>query len=256
MRVCKKTASLLPVLFLISAISAPFAAAAPDMKSGRFIDFLSGLKKPSGPLVFEDSVVFTVSSNCKSAGISFAHENFEKIYRFKKLMVPIENPPPFEPESETRPENMKDSGILFYVHTPRDGTETGYRLIIDGLWERDLLNPVWKTGDNGVGISIAPLPDIKTRAEDEAAANSGILAVNYKTLPGETITLAGDFNGWDPFMYKLKEQSPGNYSIKLPLPPGLWHYTLFCRGERILDPGNPAKKYNANGLAANTIKTE
>jgi len=241
--------ALFPTVFLMFFLLAAGFAGALDVRSDSFIDFLLTLKAPGAPVVFEDSVVFTAPSTYKSIGISFANENFREIHRFKRLMIPEANTPAFDPESkEPRPEPVRDSGIMFYVHTPKTQENIEYRLVIDGVWERDPLNPRWTLGDGGLELSIAPVPVIKNQDEGANGNGLGALVVNYKGLPGETITLAGDFNGWDPFMYELKEQSPGIYFIKLPLPPGIWHYVLFNRGQPVLDQKNMNRTYKRNGL--------
>jgi 1,4-alpha-glucan branching enzyme len=78
----------------------------------------------------------------------------------------------------------------------------------------------------------------------------GTLTFNYQAPSGETVTVAGSFNGWDPFMYELRETKPGVYSLTLPLPPGPYHYVFFHRGQRILDPYNHNRVYTMEGIAA------
>ena len=64
------------------------------------------------------------------------------------------------------------------------------------------------------------------------------------------ITVAGSFNGWDPFMYELKERTAGEYALVLPLPPGTYYYVFFHRGQRILDPNNHNRAYTRDGKIA------
>jgi 1,4-alpha-glucan branching enzyme len=71
--------------------------------------------------------------------------------------------------------------------------------------------------------------------------------------PGEKVTVAGSFNGWDPFMYELTENPAGTYSLCIPLPPGKYQYIFFHRGERWLDPYNPNRVYSRDGMPASEI---
>jgi 1,4-alpha-glucan branching enzyme len=82
----------------------------------------------------------------------------------------------------------------------------------------------------------------------------GGLRFSFKGPPGETVTVAGNFNGWDPFMYELKEGPAGVYSLTIPLPPGKYQYVFFHRGERYLDPYNSRRIYAKDGRAASEIE--
>jgi hypothetical protein len=44
-------------------------------------------------------------------------------------------------------------------------------------------------------------------------------------------------------MYELREISPGNYYLTLPLPPGTYQYVFYRQGRRLLDPENRRKAY-------------
>jgi hypothetical protein len=231
-----------------------------DTESYQFIGHLLSLKKPGAPEVYEDAVIFTAPSAYRRVGIAFAGEGFSKVYWFRKLMVPVDAYPPQDPAQASDPPRRKasdpstvfaDSGILFHVYTiPENVREVEYRLIIDGLWTTDPLNPLQKT-DPGSGIdrSVVPLPEIPRRPSTFNGP-PGSLSFTYAAPPGERITVAGTFNRWDPFMYELQETGPGIYTLILPLPPGVYHYVFFHRGERILDPHNPNRVYTRDGKTA------
>jgi hypothetical protein len=133
---------------------------AADLGSVDFIDFLLSLREPGRPIVFDDAVVFTASGAYSKVGIAFAHEGYAKIYRFKKLLVPINETAAYDPDSKIPQEMLRDSGILFYTYEVPSGLpRLDYRLIIDGLLTADPLNP-----DNfversiGLTVSRAPIP--------------------------------------------------------------------------------------------------
>ena len=223
-----------------------------DTDSFLFIDHLMQLEGPEKPRIIEDAVVFTASSSYRRVGIAFAHEGFGKIYWFRRLLVSNENAGPWI--NEKPPSDMhRDSGILFYVYSIPENLkgDLEYRLIIDGLWVKDPLNPDFRT-DPGSGISrsVVPIYNIK-RPDSPNRGPEGTLTFTYYAPPGETVTVAGSFNRWDPFMYELKETSPGRYTLSLSLPPGTYQYTFFHRGERRLDPNNPIRIYTLEGKAAN-----
>ena len=156
-----------------------------------------------------------------------------------------------ETRAQKQPTTFVDSGLLFYAFEyPRGMRELEYRLVVDGLWTADPRNPARRIDPStGVIRSVVSLNE-STGLKSTYDAPPGSLRFSYETASGETITVAGSFNGWDPFMYELIEESPGRYGLTLPLPSGVHRYVFFHRGERILDPNNPRKVYTAEGKTA------
>ncbi|GHV70629.1 hypothetical protein AGMMS49928_19160 [Spirochaetia bacterium] len=221
-----------------------------DTGSYLFIEHLINISGPAAPELFDDGVIFTAPPDSRRTGIAFAHEGFAKIYWFQRLLVPEDQGPPPENAKEDRPTKYRDTGLLFYVYTPpATVSELGYRLIIDGLWSADPLNPRLAETPLGLAQSVVALPP-KAPALPPLADMPGILTFSYRAPAGEKITVGGTFNGWDPFMYEMKEKSPGLYSLSLPLPPGTYHYMFYHRGERIPDPANTRRVYTKEGKIA------
>jgi hypothetical protein len=203
---------------------------------------------PSAPVVFENAVIFTASSSYRRVGISFAHEGYSKVHWLRKFLIPRDNAE-VAAAGNVNIDPYTDTGILFHVQAIPDGMkEMDYRMIIDGLWTVDPLNPQGFTGTGGLLQSRVSLPPI-SRPNFIFDARSGF-RVSYAAPPGEYITLAGSFNGWDPFMYQMKETSPGLYTFTLSLPPGIYEYVFLHRGERLVDPRNPFIVYARDGKAA------
>jgi hypothetical protein len=227
---------------------------AANTNSFQFIDHLLKLKQPEKPLVVEDSVIFTASSGYRRVGIAFAHEDFGKIYWFQKLMISNENSGPWI--KDRPPADLhRDSGILFYIYPIPDQHNGAleYRLIIDGLWVKDPLNPNSRVDSaSGITRSVVPIPYVK-RPNTPESMPAGTIVFSFAAPSGESITVAGSFNSWDPFMYELRETTPGQYTLSLPVPPGVYQYVYFYRGERRLDPNNPNRIYTREGKAANEI---
>jgi hypothetical protein len=240
---------LAPIL-LVVFISALGAA---DTESYQFIDRLLSLPGPQAPELYEDAVIFTAPSAHRRVGVAFAYEGFAKVYWFRQLIVsqdPLGAP---IPKGKKVPNPYRDSGILFYVHQlPKDLQELDYRMVIDGLWTTDPNNPLAKKDSvTGIAYSVLPLKPDKTPTVLDAPAGS--LHFSFKGPPGETVTVAGNFNDWDPFMYELAEYPAGIYSLTLPLPPGTYQYVFFHRGERFLDPYNFNRIWSKDGKAASEI---
>jgi hypothetical protein len=218
--------------------------------SDKLVDYLLSRTEPGTPELVDDTVIFTASSAYRRVGIAFAHEGFGKVYWFKKLMIPNENAAPWK-KDKPPPDLYRDSGILFHVFiVPETLTgEIEYRLVMDGLWARDPLNPRFRRGREGIECSIAALPKI-ARPDFPNRGPEGTLNFTFYAPGGETVTVAGTFNNWDPFMYELREIGPGRYTLSLPLPPGTYQYAFFYRGERLLDLTNPNRVYSRDGKAA------
>jgi hypothetical protein len=232
------------------------SAGAADIESYQFIDRLLSLDGPGAPELYEDAVIFTAPSSHRRVGVAFAHEGFSRVYWFRKLLLPQDPAAPIPP-GQKKPDPYRDSGILFHVHPlPGKIRELEYRLIIDGLWTTDPANALSrKDSATGLAYSVIPLPaPEKTPGPLKGPPKS--LSFSFKGPPGETVTVAGSFNGWDPFMYELAEGPPGLYSLTLPLPPGRYQYVFFHRGERFLDPYNFNRVYSKDGKAASEIAIE
>jgi hypothetical protein len=137
---------------------------------------------------------------------------------------------------------------------PENIRELAYRVIIDGLWTTDPANSLSRKDDvSGLLYSIVPLPS-RDHIPGPLNGPPGSLSFSFRGPPGETVTVAGSFNGWDPFMYELLEGPAGVYTLTLPLPPGTYQYVFFHRGERFLDPYNFNRSYSREGKAVSEIE--
>ena len=225
-------------------------AAALDVNSYEVVDRLLSLSKPGAPEIIEDAVLFTYTSNCRRAGVAFAYEGFSRVHWLRLLQIPQDPAGAPVPVGRKMPAYYKDSGILFYIHQlPEDLKVLEYRLIIDGLWIVDPSNPLSrKDNSNGLEYSVLALP-VKQEKPELLRGPPGTLNFTFTAAPGETVTLSGSFNNWDPFMYEMKEGPAGIYKLTLSLPPGKHQYIFYYRGERWLDPNNPNRAYSREGRA-------
>ncbi|MDR2601036.1 MAG: isoamylase [Spirochaetaceae bacterium] len=228
-----------------------------NLKSYQFIELLLSLDKPSAPVIFEDAVVFTADGiNHKKVGVAFAHENFSKIYWFKKILVPIDQTAAFNEKEKVEPERLRDSGMLFYAYEPPEDVRVlEYRIITDGLWSADPSNPFQRTDFNsGLELSVTDAPRFPEYVK--VNKDKSVLSLIHTAPSGGAVTVAGDFNGWDPFMYRLREKRSGEYRLDLPLPPGEYHYVIYQNGLQTLDQNNSRKVYGAGGKVVNAVTIE
>jgi hypothetical protein len=238
---------------VLFTIIAAFSHAS-DWESYQLVDRLLTLSGPGTPEIFEDSVIFTAPSNLRRVGIAFAHEDFSKVYWYRQLMIPQDPLDAPIPLGKKVPDPYKDSGIKFHVYQiPENIIELEYRLIINGLWTVDPDNSQTRRDPvSGLVWSVLSVPPRKSNLDPLKGLPEG-LSFSFKGPPGEIVTIGGNFNSWDPFMYELKEGPAGMYSINIPLPPGVYQYVFFHRGQRFVDPYNPRRVYSRDGNTASEI---
>jgi hypothetical protein len=246
--------TIIAMALFIAAAGFAGAVDIESVESYQLIDRLLSMPGPGAPEILDDLVIFSASSGLRRVGVAFANEGFSKVHWFRRLMVsqdPLDAP--ILPGAKA-PDPYKDSGLVFYIHkVSEDLRELEYRLIIDGLWTVDPANPqTRRDGVTGLNCSVLSLPPRESR-HDPLKGPPGSLSFAFKGPPGETVSVAGSFNSWDPFMYELKEGPAGVYTINIPLPPGRYQYVFFHRGERYLDPYNANRVYAKDGRAASEI---
>ena len=248
--------STLCVFFLLLA-SAPLPAQAQSetIESLEVLGFLLGLREPRAPEIVDGTVVFTAPSDLRRVGVAFADEGFSRVHWFAPLLVSDD---PLERLRGRRAPQYMDSGISFHIREIPPGiAQIEYRLVINGLWTVDPLNPNTSRTASGATVSVLALPAAASEARASfPAVSEGVASFVFSGPPGETVTVAGSFNNWDPFMYALREGPPGTYSIQIPLPPGRHQYVFFHRGERIIDARNPVRVFSREGQPVSEIRIE
>jgi hypothetical protein len=212
------------------------------------------IKEPSAPLIYENFAIFTADSNLRRVGIAFSHENFSSVHWFTNLLIMQDRFGVPIPPGQKFPDPYKDSGIQFFVYQIPDSLrELEYRLIINGLWTIDPANQqIRRDPFSGLSMSVIALPHRAVKPNPLNGLPDG-LHFTYTAPPGEIVSVAGNFNSWDPFMYELREGPAGQYSITIPLPPGTYQYLFYHRGQRHTDPHNPQRIYARDGSAASLI---
>jgi hypothetical protein len=242
------------LLFVLIASFTQAAAQADEWETYELIERLLSLNSPGLPVIYSDYIIFTADSSLRRVGVSFAHENFSNVYWFRKLLLFQDPLLVTIPPGQKIPDPYKDSGIQFHVYEfPEDLRELEYRLVINGLWTTDPNNSqIRRDPATGLNLSVVRLPSRPVKPNPMNGLPEG-LTFTFNGPPGETVTVAGSFNGWDPFMYEMKEGPEGVYTLTLPLPSGRYQYVFFCRGKRIVDMYNPYRSYARDGSAASEI---
>ena len=253
-----KNVSILSLLFLFFV---NFSAALDIEEIGSYdlTERLLSISSPTAPQIFDNYIIFTAPSSLRRVGIAVkpvspAHEKDFKVNWLRQLLVSRDSRELLSDTSDKS--KFKDSGISFYVYQiPEGSSSVEYRLIINGLWTTDPLNPHTRMDKSGINWSVVSFPAREIRP-NLFKGPPGSLSFNFRGPSGETVTVAGSFNNWDPFMYELIENPEGHYSINIPLPPGRYQYVFFNRGQRWLDPYNFDRAYAKDGSSVSEIVIE
>lgn len=235
-------------IFLICLSSATILFAAEKTtktvyKNHEIDKLLYDIEKPGQPLITTDYIIFTASPEYRYVGIAFDYENYKVVHPFQVLTGQ-------DDEGKTYRKN------LFYCYTRQHKSTTlKYRLVIDGLWTTDPLNPN-KEYDDSVNLYFSKVEDPDSIRVFTTAQNDSTIRFIYKGESGLELHLAGTFTSWDPWIYQLEETSPGFYEISLPLPQGTYYYNYFLGLTPLLDETNPNKAYTKDGRIASVINVK
>lgn len=202
---------------------------------------LHEIKGPTEPIITDEYIIFTADPNNRFVGIAFDFENYQVIHSFQVL-------------SKTDDEgNTKRSHLFYCFKREHKLTSLKYRLVIDGLWVADPLNPN-KEYDENVNLYFSKLTDLGQVYINTEIQKDNTVRFIYKGETGQKINLAGNFCNWDPWIYELQETSPGLYELQLPLPKGKYLYSYYIGLTPVLDNTNSNKMYTKDGRIANVIE--
>ncbi|MFC1586070.1 hypothetical protein ACFL5V_11020 [Fibrobacterota bacterium] len=106
-------------------------------------------------------------------------------------------------------------------------------LLAVGIWQYNLVN-----------APQTPFPE-EPRAETMAGTELG---VSLSLPKAESVTLVGDFNGWDKTSHPLIRDREGNWKISLKLERGYFQYQILVDGITwMIDPNNPVQASDGFG---------
>jgi len=154
----------------------------------------------------------------------------------------------YESYSRIHPFEINESGIYVYSADVPEKSEIHYRLVIDGLWMADPLNPDNIKDKYGIIVSklkIDKPPFVKVKGP--ISDNSGNTSFSIRSRPDSTVSIVGSFNGWDPYMTPMRESSAGVYTTDLRLRSGSYYYYFIIDGEKAMDPMNFLRAMNREG---------
>ena len=207
---------------------------------------VSLLTEPEPPQVVDGRILLTYRTEeyKRYVAAAFAHEDYRRIHEYRRVDRP------------------GTDMFFLLIPIPANREELRYRVVVDGLWQADPVNPRRATDAMGREVSVYPIPpqpvprtvppvvrgdgsvefvfdrDVARRQELETIQGQRI---RFSELTDTSIYLAGSFNNFDPFLYRLRqsEDKPSELTLTLNLPPGTHYYYFVINGRRFLDPLNP-----------------
>jgi hypothetical protein len=213
-----------PVFLLVSQ----FLFAAEQLPLAVHLD-VTELTKAGAPKIVGNYLLFTFSPRkpVRFVGIAFESQDFRSIHIFFR----------------------NRHGVFFYLYPIlQDESRVVYRLVVDGLWRSDPQNPESITDQAGIVLSKVSIPPRQLEiTRSPIIKNDGEVQFFFKTSPNRLVTVAGDFNSWDPFMNRLTEMKGDIYTITLRVAPGTHAYYFISDGTPIADPLNPRVDYSPDG---------
>ncbi|WP_256729200.1 glycogen-binding domain-containing protein [Treponema parvum] len=206
-------------------------------------ELLSKITGVNRPQIINDCIVFTAPHTAHSVGIAFDFENFKKIHAFKlRTFTDIDGKP-------------VDSWFFYILDIPKNAPSVSYRLIIDGLWTIDPLNPDSEYNlETGIRLSKVNI-DRTSPPATETSKNNAVRFI-YRGESGQKIRLGGSFTNWDSWIYTMNEIEPGLYALDLHLPEGTYYYSFYSGLKTIIDKTNPERAYTVDGRVASVLRVE
>lgn len=240
----KKLILLFTVMAVVLLFASPlFAAEQTNYQNFELDTLLHGIDKPGAPVVTDDYIIFTADTRHRFVGIAFDFEDYKVIHPFQILT---------QKDDE---ENVSRKHMFYVYKRQHKFTELRYRLVFDGLWTTDPLNPN-KEYDENVNLFFSKLDNLGSINVYTESPRNDFAHFIYKGESGQKIHLAGTFTNWDPWIYELTETAPGLYELELPLPAGKYYYSYYIGLTPILDNTNPQKIYTQDGRSANILNVK
>jgi hypothetical protein len=148
----------------------------------------------------------------------FSHENYTILHNFRK----------------------NDNNIfVLAIPAPPESTLIKYRFMVDGVWTHDPANPTSEKDAVGNVLSLLSFEKTDdTPVESPRLLENGFVEFSLRANSGSFVTIAGDFNAYDPFSHRLKETATGLYSVRVKLIPGNHYYYFVVDGLPLVDPRN------------------
>ena len=218
-----------------------------EMTTYAYNNAILEIHSAGAPYEIDNAIVFTAPATARFTGIAFDFEGYKTIHSFHIHTMYDMNG------------NKTDSVLFYILNRPANTHAISYRLVIDGLWTTDPLNPdTYYDEETGILLSrftLSTYTPFATASQTQVTAqtNGSTVRFVYRGTSGQKIYLAGSFTNWDPWIYELTETARGFYEIQLPLAPGTYYYNFYSGMNAIPDATNSKRAYTQDGRTASVI---
>lgn len=182
----------------------------------------------SPPQVIDNHLVLKYKGrrDYRFVGAAFRHEDFKIIHPFY----------------------VNTNGVYVLTYPLEEGmSNIEYRLVVDGLWMTDPQNRNTITDSSGISLSSFRIPE-KEGPPESPKHEEKTVTFKYIGARGQRVYVYGDFNNWDPYMYRMTEEpGTGVYSFKMRISSGTYRYKFIVDGTALPDPLNEEKTLDSFG---------
>jgi len=195
------------------------------------------MKNASAPRWTGEYVLFSYSAHhtVLRVGIAFAHEEYRTVHNLFR-----------------NPHNV----FVLPYRPPQDEGQLVYRYVVDGMWISDPQNPRTMDTAQDVRLSYYFIPRSREEIMTMELEEAGKHTFTFRSSRAKRVSLAGSFNSWDPYLYRL-ERVPGTddlFSLSIALPEGTHYYYFLVDGKRMIDPRNPNRMVSSKGYTVSVIE--
>ncbi len=211
-------------VLLMMMLAIPFAGWAqtvrvPEPPENMYVHIkVTSMLVAKAPEVWQNYFILSYKSEKmpRFVAVAFEHENYQVLHSFLRNEANV---------------------FVFYSELP-EVEELRYRLIVDGVWREDPTNDLTWTDNQGVTLSVLPIPSRAITTSGPIYRGDGFVDFYLSATPKAQVFLSGNFSRWDPFLYPMNEVSAGVYHLRLQIGTGQFYYYFRINGVRTLDPGN------------------
>ncbi|MFP4484312.1 MAG: hypothetical protein ACLFO1_05615 [Spirochaetaceae bacterium] len=221
---------------------------------------VSLLQEPQPPEIVDGQLLLTYRTDeyNRYVAAAFAHEDYRRIHEYQRVDRP------------------GTDMFFLLVPLPEDTRELRYRIVVDGLWQVDPFNPRTARDSRGRSVSVfevppqpaerASSPIIMEDRRVEFVFDTEVLERRrLETIDGKLLDIrdresppvyvAGSFNNFDPFMYRLRPRSGSSSELSFTthLPRGTHYYYFVVDGLRVLDPLNAERSVRRGSHTVNRV---
>lgn len=202
---------------------------------------ISELKQAKEPIFIDNNIIFTYFGGktfIRRVAIAFDTDSYRTVYPLSK----------------------NENNVFFVtMEIPKQTEYLNYRLIVDGVWINDPENENSFLSPENFKVSRLYIPQkFKEQISSPIIESNRTVKFIYKDQTNKKVFLSGNFNNWDPFMFRMKEEdgNPGTYSISIRMLEGSHYYKFIADGVSVQDPSNPQKAYDSRGNAVSIVSLD